>query len=323
MKPLKPPTLSEKERYRRRLTVWVGLVRWKNLLLVGATQYLMRFALLCPLLAIVPADPVLDGLHFFLLVLDTILITAGGYLINDRFDTLADTLNRPETVRIGALVTARQVMSAYWITTLGGGIIAVYLALVAGHPGWFLLYPGAVILLWYYSYRLKYLPLAGNLLVAVYCSLAAAVVFLPDHEAWSGAVVGGAFHFRTTLVVYLWYSFHITLIREIIKDAEDLDGDRAVGARTFPVLFGLDRTNTLAAGLTYALCVFVLVFAVREWHIGHPVSAVSWAFGMGLPLAWFGKNIRKASGKTHYSRLSKTCKWLMLIGLFLLVLWKY
>ncbi len=310
----------------RSFRVWADMVRWKNLLIVAATQYLMRAVLLEPLLESIPSVPVLDGMHFFLLVLDTVLITAGGYLVNDLYDARADALNRPDTVRIGTAVTSRSASRAYRLVTGVGGMLAAYLAWVVDRPAWFTFYPMAVALLWLYSYRLKRLPLAGNLLIAVYCSLAAAVVFLPDHVQWLSHQTepeSPAGRFRVILAVYLWFSFHITLVRELIKDAEDMEGDRAVAARTYPVLYGYRRTNALLSALNAILLAGVCVFAAWHWQVGNRWSAVGWVMGMAIPLFGLGYRIMLAAEKQHYSRLSTYTKGLMLVGLLLLFLWKY
>ena len=80
------------------------LVRYKNLLIVILTQYLIRYCIIKPMLEVNNMDLQFSNFNFLLLVIATVLITAGGYVINDYFDTKTDRVNRPDNMVIGTKI---------------------------------------------------------------------------------------------------------------------------------------------------------------------------------------------------------------------------
>ena len=207
------------------------LVRFPNLVIVVLTQYLLQYAILKPAIHPLGMMPVLPHFEFFLLVLSTVLIAAGGYVINDIEDIEIDKLNKPEKKRIvGRVYSLKTSWLIYWFCTILGFLISLYLAFYVKNIVQLMIYPVAVGLLFAYSRWFKKQVLIGNLVVSFFCAFVAWVVFYAQNLSsiftiflkthWLDSV-------RLTFMGYAAFAFFSTLFREIVKDIEDAEGDRA------------------------------------------------------------------------------------------------
>lgn len=302
------------------------LVRWPNLLIVAITQYLLQYLVLVPAIQAAGLSPLLDPFHFTLLVLDTILIAACGYIINDMEDYEADLLNKPDKVYINTVLSKSAAGFLYFLLSTVGFIIALYLASYAGNLRLVLIYPSAMGLLWLYSRYFKKMPLIGNVVVAVFCAFVAGVVLFAERETFAViAVTQPELADKITLLFggYLLFAFLSTMLREIVKDMEDLEGDRAGHVRSLPIAFGLTAARNTGIGFGILLLASLLVFS--HWLIKHSQWAgliFTWA-ALLLPLLYTLFLLKNANEKKDFSRLSKLTKFLMLTGLILLLLWKF
>lgn len=223
------------------------------------------------------------------------LLAAGGNVQNDLLDLAADRVNRPDRPLPSVRISPR---AAAWAAgILYAAAFAAAFALGADH-GYLAL--GMGFLLAFYNLRLKALPLAGNLAVALLCSLA---IYFPE---FPGAPV------HTGIPVL--FAFLSTLAREIAKDAEDMPGDRAVGWKTFPIVFGPGPTRWAVATLvliTLALLpVPVLIPADPPYHRAYLVLA---ALGPAPLLVWCLRGT--LSPAAQWGRIQRGLKWIMLAGM--------
>lgn len=300
----------------------MNLFRPQNLLIVALTQYLLQYLVLVPALAEAELEPLLGYWHFFLLVFTTILIAAGGYIINDLIDFETDLVNRPERMAIGKKWSKKTAIVIYVLLSLVGLEIAWYLAGQVGNRMLVLIYPAAVLLLFLYSRKLKGMPLAGNIVVSIFCAGVAGVVLFAERDSFSQItdnqpLIGEKI--KWLFGGYIIFAFITTLLREIVKDIEDMDGDRKSGLRTLPIVFGLPSAKRVALGVAFALllCSGIFLFwMVENQH---------WA-GLGFlllaivgPSIFLVKLLLQAKSKKHFSRLSKFIKFTMLAGLILLI----
>ncbi len=267
------------------------LIRVRNLLIILLTQYLTRILLIGPRdeWHHILADP-----RMHILSISTLFIAAAGYIINDYFDVKIDIVNKPERVIIGRYFKRRLAMGAHQFLNITG----VFLGLLVSK--WvFLVNVFCVTLLWFYSERLKKAPFIGNLVVSIL-------------TASSLLVVGIVYPWNRRLVlVYALFSFFITLVREIIKDMEDVRGDQTHGARTLPIVWGMRRTK---------LFLYVLIggFIVILYLMAHTLSNVilGWLFTLLLlPISWLVYRLVYSDTRREFSRLSSLCKLIMLLGL--------
>lgn len=269
------------------LQALVRLTRLWNLLIIGLAQY-------CTAGFLISASSLTD-LRLLLLSLSTILIAAGGYSINDYYDVKIDLINKPERVVVGKVLSRRTVLVLHTLLTLTGIGIGFLLSWSIGF-----LHFGSAFLLWLYSNALKRLPFIGNFAVAILTGLSIYVVNLLIPPVLA------------TVSIYALFAFFITLIREIIKDMEDLKGDNTFGCRTLPIVWGLRPTKVFIYGLivVFSLVVVMVHFAVTPLPVTFFIGFL--LFPMGLLVAW----LIRADTRRDFYRLSQFSKLIMLAGIF-------
>lgn len=305
---------------------FLRLIRLPNLLIVGLAQYLVYGVLLQPAFADYGISLSLPPHTFWLFVMDTIMITAAGYIINDIIDFRSDLQNRPEKVVLGRYIRKQTAYWLYFSTILLGFFLAFYLALSVQNPPLVAIYPVGVGLLFWYSYRLKQLPLWGNLLISVFCAAVPGVVWFAERAGFSRlaeVAPGEAARIATIMVWYLFFAFGSTLFRELIKDMEDVKGDKSTHCRTVPIAWGMNTAKGLAAATGAGLLALVLSMSVfqRELftNMSHLYVTVALIGPIGLSL--FG--LFRARVPEDYHRLSTLAKLIMLSGLVLLLFFAF
>lgn len=277
-------------RYRRRHKV-LGLFRMfrlQNLLLLLLSQVLVAWRFSTDAWWL---DPDLR-VRMLALVAATLCSAAGGYVINDYYDVKIDILNKPSKVVVGKLVSRRKSMVAH--------LLLFFLALCCG----FLAGRKVLMLvffcsswLWLYSNQLKRLPFIGNFSIAVLTSVA---IFLP-------AVLIPVR--LPELILFACFAFWSTLIREIIKDVEDMRGDQRHGCRTLPIVFGIPATRRILYGCGI-LFLSTILFASLELGTYWRFASV----GLALPLYLFYRKLSTADTRQAFSSLSRQAKWIMAGG---------
>src|SRR5690606_19508472 len=222
-----------------------------------------------------------------------LLITAAGYMINDYYDVKIDYVNRPQHVVVGKGVKRRVVIFLHTVlnfTAIGLGFLV--------SPIFALINFFAAFLLWFYSNNLKREPFVGNLTVAFLTGLS---IYL----------IGFYFQKSELLVLtFAIFAFFLNLIREIIKDIEDRQGDRKHGCRTLPIVLGFRKTKAvifLIAGI------FVCVILIVIFKINLPIVFIYFGL-LGIAFCWFMWKIYQADRKKHFTQLSSFAKLLMLVG---------
>ena len=218
---------------------------------------------------------------------------AGGYIVNDYHDVKIDSVNKPGRVVVGRLVTRRKALLSYFL--LSGFALAA--AVLAGKKA-ALLISLCCFLLWMYSARMKCMPLAGNFLVAglVAVSLYLPVLFLPA----AGAEV----------LLLPAFAFILNLVREMVKDMEDLRGDRQLGCQTFPVKFGIPagrRFLWFCGG-------FLLLLYLPAFAVAGPAGRLLLLLSAVL-CGIFYFRLQKADKKKDFTGLSRLLKMAMLAGM--------
>ena len=303
---------------------FLRLIRFPNLFIVALTQYLLQYAILIPELEKVSQKPLLPHIPFFLLVLSTVLIAAGGYIINDIEDVEIDRLNKLiEKQIVGRVYPLSISWLFYGITTLVGFIISLYLAFYINNFLQLVIYPLAVGLLWAYSRWLKRLPLIGNLVVAFFCAFVAWVVLYAETLNKEGMTKLGFGSTVSIILVFIGYAilaFISTLFREIIKDIEDAEGDKAQNCKTLPILLGtkMSKGIALCVGLLFLLLVFYFSLMLKDSLLKVVILNIT----ISLPIIYALFLLIKAKEKQEFSFLSKLAKVIMLSGLIFLLIMK-
>lgn len=293
------------------------LVRWKNLMMMAATMLLVRYTLLWPIarnsgLAVLP-----DNTAFWLLVVVIVLLSAAGYIVNDIYDLPIDHINKPNRIVIGRRITVNHAIALYVLFNIFAGAAAIWLSTLRGS----IIYAaGSAMLafgLWFYASRLKCVPVAGNIFVAL-LSLIIPLVFFFEYDSLNHhSVFQINTHQKTRWIVlgFTVFAFLTHLMREVIKDAEDLPGDSAYGCRTLPAVFGL---GTARRFIIFASIFLIIILAASQvWLLARGyILPFMYALAVLQPLLFY-MLIRavKANETDDYARLSALSKIIMLAGM--------
>jgi len=308
-----------------------SLVRFPNLLIIAFTQYAMRYLLMEPLLPSDTFELQFGDFQFALLVFSTMLIAAAGYIINDYFDTRADLINKPARVVVGVAISRKVAMILHLILNIIGVGIGVYLAFYVGLPSLSLVFMLSTGLLWFYSTNYKKQFLVGNLAVAFLTGLVPLMVVLfeiPLLNREYGEVMiryDADFNYLFAWVsAFSFFAFFTTLIREIIKDTEDFEGDNAYGMKTVPIVLGTFWTRFVVVLLiAITLCALGFLLFKYIFYSVDPadyISLVYFSLFLLLPLILLAIQVMTARDKRAYRRASTLIKLVMLFGIFYSVL---
>jgi 4-hydroxybenzoate polyprenyltransferase len=274
-----------KIRSRRFIISFLRLTRVGNLFILALSQYFTA-------LMLIASGDVFD-LRFFLLVVATGMIAAAGYIINDYYDIKIDLVNKPERVVIGKTIPRRYAILFHTMLSLAGVAIGFFLDWRIGVVNFF-----SAFLLWWYSNDLKRQPFIGNMVVGILTALSIIIV---DALYKTG---------NHLIYIYATFAFFMTMIREIIKDMEDLKGDDTFGCRTLPIIWGLRRTKVfiyVIVGIFAATVLIINFFYVR-------LPEKYFMIFLALPMIFLVIMLVKADTKKDFSRLSTFCKLILLLG---------
>lgn len=223
--------------------------RIPNLFIIGATQYLTAILLVSDF----PHKyDWVKSWHFFIMAISTGMIAAAGYIINDYYDQKIDMINRPDKVVVGTMFRRRLALLAHGILTILAIGMGFYLGIKMGA-----IYLFAAFSLWYYSNYLRRITLIGNLIIAFLTGLT--LLMVPIYFDRNEPMV----------YVYSLFAMAITLIREVLKDIEDLKGDSAFGCQSIPVIFGIRGAKFFiyAVSLGSAAMLVTFLIALDNWTV--------------------------------------------------------
>jgi 4-hydroxybenzoate polyprenyltransferase len=233
--------------------------------------------------------------RLFLLVIATLMVAAGGYIINDYYDVKIDLINKPQRVVIGKSITRRYAILFHTLLSLGGVLLGLFLSWKIAALNFV-----SATLLWWYSNNLKRQPFVGNLVVALLTGIA---IWLVDSLYKTGHLL---------IVTYASFAFFITLIREIIKDMEDLKGDQTFGCQTLPIVWGMRKTKQV---IYVILTIFLLTVLLLNLYFDNLPTNYFLLF-LFVPMLWFVVRLVAADTKRDFAWLSSFCKLILLLGIF-------
>lgn len=303
---------------------WSRLIRLPNLLIVALTQFTIYYTVFLPVFKRYQIQADLDFFHFCLLVLDTVLIAAGGYIINDIIDYPIDKINKPDRLIINKQISARTATGVYISSIIIGFILAFYLAVYVNNIPLVSLHLIGVGLLYLYSKYFKRMPFWGNLVVGLFCAFVPGIIWFAerftfarlkelDPKAWQViSIILGA---------YLLFALLSTILREIIKDIEDIEGDLSLGYRTLPIAYGIPvaKKTTLLFGISMiSLLIYGvgLLYHFQRWlDIGFIILFII------VPTLLLLVRLNRSERSQEFGRLSKLGKYIMLSGILYLVLY--
>lgn len=298
------------------------LLRFPNLVVVALTQWLVYYRIVVPALESEGISGVLTQWKFLEILLVTLAITVSGYLVNDLQDEDIDAINRPGTNPVSVL-GRDAVMWAYSVTLLGGYLISLLLAFRLGERNLLWIFPAAIGLLSIYSSNVKRVPFLGNLLVAGFCAGVPGVLLLAEREAIIQLFAVnpdlGSDVLRVCLL-FMVFAFLATMLRELVKDLEDLVGDEAVGRRTIPILLGVTNSRALAVIFGLSVLLALVLPVALGWSAFLTPGMLVFIGLLMVGLLSILVLFLRAKGPRGYHRVSTLLKLFLLGGLGLLVL---
>lgn len=257
----------------------------------------------------------LSQLGFLFLVIATVLIAAGGYIINDIIDSTADKINKPKKRTVGVSINEKRAKFLYYLFTFVGIGFGFTLSSVLKIPAYFAIFSGTAFGLYMYSRFLRKMVLVGNILVSLMVALSIAIVVIFELVPIDPGYDEELKRFLLDIIIDISIAaFLINLIREIVKDVEDIQGDHVARYKTLPIILGAKRTARIASVLS------LLTMTLISWYTftflyEHKLTVGILFFGVIAPLGYVATHLWEADKKSQFSRLSVVLKFIMFIGI--------
>jgi 4-hydroxybenzoate polyprenyltransferase len=310
------------------LIAFFRLIRWPNLFFIGLTQSLFYYCILLPGMNggsyTSLSDPAgLTQGRFWLLSLSSVLIAAAGYIINDYFDLNIDRVNKPDKLVVEKVIKRRWAILWHWILSGLGVLLGFYVSWKIRNPLVGLANLGCVILLWFYSTTFKRKLLIGNVIISLLTAWVILVLYVCEfklaifHDPLLHQRLSRVFKFA---VLYGGFAFIISLIREVVKDIEDIEGDNRYGCRTMPIVWGVNTAKVFAATWLVVLIGSLIVIQFYVLQYGWWLILPYCIFLVVAPLVWVLRKLYQATTPADYHFLSTLIKAVMLAGILSMIM---
>lgn len=243
--------------------LYLKLIRPLNLFIMALTMLLVRYCIIITFFGLNGSSPATGLLDFSLLVIATMAIAAGGYVINDYYDTGKDHVNRPGKVIVGKGITPGAAVNYYLTLTIAGVAAGVYISMKVDMLLLGFVFIAIALMLWFYTTNYQKTVLLGNIVIGFLSAMVILIVWIFEFFALRAspliyAEVMSKLKIIGFLVVgYALFAFLISVVREVLKDCEDEEGDSKNGYRTFPVVAGVKTAANFAAFLALFSAAFL------------------------------------------------------------------
>jgi len=299
------------------LAAFFRLIRWPNLVFIALTQVLFEFCIYRSIYPVVDAGGSGTS-RFILLMLASVLIAAAGYIINDYFDLNIDQVNKPDKVVVNTIISRRWVIFWHMFLSLLGLFFTV--SALPMNDYWHLVLANlaSIILLWFYSTTLKKQLLIGNVLISLLTAWVILVIFFSKYPLSIHSLLladKNEVRFFRYAILYASFAFVISLIREVVKDMEDREGDRKYGCRTMPIVWGLNASKVFVAVWVIVLVAVLGILQVYVIPFGWWHSALYCLLLIILPLLWVLRQLYRANSAEDFHQISTVIKLVMLTGI--------
>jgi 4-hydroxybenzoate polyprenyltransferase len=294
---------------------FLKLVRWPNLLFIVLTQTLFYF---CIYLPIYKNNDDLSKLAW--LIAASVFIAAAGYIINDYFDLNIDQVNKPDKNVVDRVIHRRSAI--LWHIMLSVlGILAT--AIAVGFSKWYLIVANSIVvlLLWFYSTSFKRQLLIGNIVISLLTAWTVLILFFAFTQPSDAFVTSNELSKRFFRITFLYagFAFIISLVREAVKDMEDLEGDAKYGCKTLPIVAGVQATKVYTAVwiivLIGALVVLQLYVLQLKWWYAIAYSTLL----VIIPLIYLLLHLFRSTTSQQFHKMSNWSKLVMFTGILSMI----
>jgi 4-hydroxybenzoate polyprenyltransferase len=273
-----------------------SVIRGYNIPIIILAQYLSAIFILAPEKK--PLQVILD-IYLLLIVIATALTIASGYIINSFYDSKKDLINRPNKSTLDRLVSQKTKLSVYFTLNFAVAFLAIFISWRA-----FLYFSVYIFLIWFYSHKVKKFVVVGNLMATLMAILPFFALLLYYKN------------FYEVIICHATFLFLLILIREMIKDLENIKGDLANDYKTIPILYG-ELTSKKIITLLTILTVTPIFLLIEKFEIG---NMDLYFYSCLLILLLFLLKLWKSDTKEHYLLLHNVLKFLIVSGVFCIFL---
>ncbi len=291
-------------------------------------MYAIRYGIVYIFLKQIGYSLQLNEFHFFLLVLSTVSIAAAGYAINDYFDIRSDISNHPESVIVGTKIPRRTALTINNLFNFIGVALGFYVSYQINlvKLGFLFLFISGI--LWFYSSYFKRILLLGNIVVATFSAIVPLLPVIYEIPLLNEIITEKRppVEAKTVSVIFLfalgyaYFAFLFTLIREIIKDMEDMLGDKELQRNTLPLVYGVNKSKLVVYSLSAIIIFSILIIYI--YFFQDITSIVYLTATIIIPLIYLMYILYKAKGKKEFYKISQQLKLIMFFGLgFTVILW--
>lgn len=285
-----------------------SVVRGYNIPIIVLAQYLSAIFILAP--EIRALDILLD-FYLFLIVFASAVTIASGYIINNFYDSQKDLINRPNKSMLDRLVSQKTKLTVYFSLNF----LAVLMASIVSWRA-FLFFSAYIFMIWFYSHKIKKYPIIGNLMSALLAVTPFFAILLYFYNKISFEDIENHMSHFVVISAHAMFLFLLLLIREMVKDLENLKGDLVSDYRTIPVLYGEKISKQIITVLTL-LTILPVYILVNIYDVGYMDIYFYVCFGV---LLFFLIYLWKSDSKEQYLRLHNVLKFLIVSGVCCIVL---
>ena len=273
-----------------------SVVRGYNILVVVIAQYLASLYIFAHNK---PIREVVFDLNLLMLVMASSATIAAGYIINNFYDSEKDLINRPHKSMLDRLVSQNTKLSFYFVLNFLAIIFASYVSFRA-----VLFFSVYIFAIWFYSHRLKKMPITGNLVSAILTVTPFFAIFIYYKN------------FETVIFIHALFLFLLVSMREVVKDLENTKGDLALNYRTVPVVYG-EQISKIMLSIAAVLTIFTALILVFYFPVGRMYY---FFYASVILLLVFLLMLWNSKTKTHYLLLHNALKFIIVAGVFSIML---
>ncbi len=303
----------------RLIAGFLKMIRLPNLIFIALAQLLFQF---CVYYSFYKSDIAPDDrLHFIYIVLASIFIAAAGYIINDYFDINIDEVNKPGKMVVDKVINRRWAIAWHFILSSAGVILTALAVPIL--QKWYIVLANifCVALLWFYSTNFKKQLLIGNIVISLLTAWVMLVVFFSKVTFADAFGLGSHNYYKFFRIAFLYagFAFITSLIREAIKDIEDMPGDERYGCKTMPIVWGITATKIYVAVWLIVLLSILAIAQVYVLQFGWWLPVLYCSVLIIIPLLWIFYKLFKAKTILHFHQLSTWIKCVMLTGILSMI----
>lgn len=297
---------------------YLKLIRFPNLILLAFMQVVFRLGFLEKQ----NITLALTHFQFLLLVLASILLAAGGFVINDIFDQDIDAINKPNKVVVGKYISEEKAYYLYSFCTICGVALGMYVSNVIQKPAFLSLFMFIAVLLYFYASTLKSAPLLGNIVISGLVAFSVLILALFDlYPMLNYNDIRNSTIVFSILKDYAFFAFAVNLIREIVKDCEDIIGDKLQNCKTLAVVIGLSKTNKIIAFFLVIFAAYLIYHCFNFLMYGSLIYVTFYLFITVIaPMQYCTIQIWNAKESKEYHKISVILKMILFFGILSIVL---